>query len=428
MRADAYELPVTTAVPAALDRYDAGVRGLLGWDRDTLQAFREAGAIDPGLALAHAGAAVCLFLEERFGEARAAADTARAAAAGQTARERSHVEAVALLVGGRPVEAERQMLDHLGAWPRDVVVLQRLYFVWFWQGRFPEMLGLTERLLPHYEDSFVLGLHAFVLEQADRCREAVAAAERAIARNAQDAWAVHALAHALYEMAAFEEGVDRLPPAIHPCLHLNWFRNHLAWHLALMHLSRGDYGRAVRMSRAAFERAPSAIAGDLHDSIALLWRQDLYGLPVGATRWRPFAAIARERLDRQGLLFHAAHLGMALAGAGDWATADRQMGMLRQRAPKDPTGLVGAVLIPLVEGLQAFARAEYEATIDRIEPLRPRIVELGGSRAQRDVFHDTLLEACFRAGDAERATRLLAERVARRPDHYWLHRGRAPAA
>jgi hypothetical protein len=56
-------------------------------------------------------------------------------------------------------------------------------------------------------------------------------------------------------------------------------------------------------------------------------------------------------------------------------------------------------------------------------------VELGGSRAQRDVFHDTLLEACFRAGDAERATRLLAERVARRPDHYWVHhRGPASAA
>jgi hypothetical protein len=119
---------------------------------------------------------------------------------------------------------------------------------------------------------------------------------------------------------------------------------------------------------------------------------------------------------------------MALAGAGDWATAETQVDMLRRRAPKDATGLVGDVLIPLVEGLQAFARQEYRTSIDRIEPLRPRIVELGGSRAQRDVFHDTLLEACFRAGDGERAARLLAERVARRPDHYWLQRGRAPAA
>jgi len=428
MRADAYGLPVTTATVPALSRYDDGVRDLLGWGRGALDAFREAAALDPGLALAHAGAAVCLFLEERFAPARDAAEVARAAVANQTARERSHVEAVTLLVGGQPAQAERQMVEHLDAWPQDAIVLQRLYFVWFWEGRFPEMLQLTSRVLPAYgDDSFVLGLHAFVLEQADRCREAVQAAETAMARNPQDAWAVHALAHALYEMAAFDEGVNRLPPAIHPCQHLNWFRNHLVWHLALMHLSRGDYARAVGISRAAFERAPSAIAGDLHDSIALLWRQDLFGLPVGA-RWGPFAAIARERLDRQGLLFHAAHLAMALAGAGDWTTAETQLEMLRRRAAKNATSLVGAVLIPLVEGLQAFARQEYRTAIERIEPLRPRIVEIGGSRAQRDVFHDTLLEACFRAGDAERATRLLAERVARRPDHYWLCRGRASAA
>ena len=426
MPVDAYGLPVTTAEPAALARYDRAVEELLGWGRGAREAFAQAATLDSRLALAHAGAAVCLFLEERFTDARAAAERARAAADRQSDRERSHVEALALLVTNRLAEAERAMAAHLDAWPRDVVVLQRLYFVWFWQGRFPEMAALTTRLLPRYADgSFVLGLHAFALEQQDRCREAVGAAERALARNPRDAWAVHALAHALYELAAFDDGVGRLPPAIHPCQHLNWFRNHLVWHLALMHLSRGDYARAVRISRAAFERAPSAIAGDLHDSIALLWRQDLLGLPVGE-RWRPFAEIARTRLNRQGLLFHAAHLAMALAGAGDWAAAETQLGMLRARAAKEPGGLVGAVLIPLIEGLEAFAAGDHRRSIERLEPIRERIVELGGSRAQRDVFHDTLLEACFRAGDGSRAERLLAERLARRPDHYWLRR--RPAA
>ena len=91
---------------------------------------------DPGLALAHAGAGVCLFLEERFEEARAAIETARTAV-GQTPRERGHVEAVALLVAGKSAEAEPVMREHLNAYPRDLLVLQRLYFIWFWQGRFP---------------------------------------------------------------------------------------------------------------------------------------------------------------------------------------------------------------------------------------------------------------------------------------------------
>jgi hypothetical protein len=139
-------------------------------------------------------------------------------------------------------------------------------------------------------------------------------------------------------------------------------------------------------------------------------------------RWQPFTAIARERMNRQGLHFHTAHMAMALAAGGDWPGAEQHLATMRERAPKDRTGLVGDVLVPLVEGLHAFAAGDYARTVSRIEPLRPRIIELGGSRAQRDVFHDTLFEACFRSGDADRAGRFLAERLARRPDHFWRRR------
>jgi tetratricopeptide (TPR) repeat protein len=422
MPIDAWGLPVTTSSTRALEHYDRGVRALLGWEACALPEFEQATRDDPDLALAHAGAAVCLFLEERFAEARTAAEAARKAASAASPRERSHVEAMALLVSGRPPDAERAMREHLATFPRDLAVLQRLYFIWFWQGRFPEMLDFVTAIASHYDGApFFGGLHAFALEQANRCDEAVRLAEAALARDPRDAWGVHALAHALYEQAVFDTGITRLPPATHRCTGLNWFHNHLVWHLALMHFAKGEFERASAIGRATFERAPSSIAGDLHDAISLLWRLQLVGQEVAA-RWAPFVAIARERLDRQGLLFHAAHLAMALSGGGDWATADRQLGMLRERAPKDRTGLVGDVLVPLVEGLHGFAAGDWRRTIDRLEPLRGRIVELGGSRAQRDVFHDTFLEACFRAGDMDRARRYLAERVARRPDAYWVRR------
>ena len=422
MPADRFGLPVTTASTAALEAYDQGVQGLLGWDGSTLGMFNRALEADPNLGLAHAGVGICHFLDERYAEAREAAERARVATSGATARERGHVEAIAQLVAGRLDLAERGMREHLTAYPRDLTVVQRLYFVWFWQGRFPEMLELTDQLVCHYPgNSFMLGLRAFALEEAHRLPEAFATAEVAVARNPRDAWSIHALAHTVYEMGAARAGIALLPPAIHPCTHLGWFRNHLVWHLALMHFACGDYARASRMSRAAFERQPSSIPGNLHDSISLLWRLELVDAEVG-DRWRPFAAIAGERLDRQNLLFHAAHLAMALAAAGEWATAERQLGMLRERAGKDRAGLVGDVLIPLVEGLHAFAAGDYRRVIERIEPVRQRIAHLGGSRAQRDVFHDTLLEACFRACDAARARRLLAERVARRPDACWMAR------
>jgi tetratricopeptide (TPR) repeat protein len=422
MANDAYGLPVSTGDPEALALYDRAVRALQAWQADALSLFRAAGERDPGLALAHAGAAVCLFLEERFPETKAATEAARASVAGQTERERSHVAALTAWTSGQVPQAEALMRAHLAAWPRDAMVLQRLYYVYFWLGRFPEMLALTESLRAHYPgSSFVLGLHAFALEEADRLPEAIRTAEQALALEANDPWSVHALAHALYESESYDAGVSQLPVAIHPCRGVNWFRNHLLWHLALLHFARGEYERAAKISRAAFERAPSSIAGELHDSISLLWRLELVGEPVGP-RWAPFTAIARARVNRMGLLFHAAHVAMALVGGGDWATAKAQLDAVRARAPKDPTGLMGDVLVPLVEGLHAFGQRDYATTIAKIEPLRPRLVELGGSRAQRDVFHDTLFEACFRGGDAERAARYLAERLARRRDHPWLAR------
>ena len=418
---DAYGLPVT-ASPEALATYDRAVRALLGWQADALDLFRAATALDPGLALAHAGAAVCLFLEERFGETKAAADAARAAAAGQTERERSHVEALTLWTSGRADDAVTAMRAHLATYPRDVMVVQRLYYIFFWQGRFPEMLEMSQAMLPHYPgESFLLGMHAFALEEANRCAEGVRAAEGALSLNPHDAWAVHALAHSLYESADFDSGVTRIPAAIDPCRGLNWFRNHLLWHVALLHFARGEYERAEQMSRSVFEQAPSSIPGDLHDSVSLLWRLEMAGRKPGE-RWQPFTAIARERMNRQGLHFHTAHMAMALAAGGDWPGAEQHLATMRERAPKDRTGLVGDVLVPLVEGLHAFAAGDYARTVSRIEPLRPRIIELGGSRAQRDVFHDTLFEACFRSGDADRAGRFLAERLARRPDHFWRRR------
>jgi tetratricopeptide (TPR) repeat protein len=419
---DDHGLTVSTVAPAALECYQRGAQGLLGWDRHALDHFRAALGHDPGFALAHAGAGVCLFLEERFEEAQVAAEAARRAVAGQSEREHSHVEALALLVTSAPAETERAMRGHLATWPEDRLIVQRLYFVWFWQGRFPEMLTLTSALTRWSPgDSFMLGLHAFALEQAGRCDEAVRVAQAAISSNPRDAWAIHALAHALYEMATFDTGVRRLPAIIHPCTHLGWFRNHLLWHLTLMFLAAGDYERASTLGRRVFERAPSSIPGDLHDSISLLWRLGLAGLDIKA-RWHPFVEIAGNRLGRQALLFHAVHLAMALAAGGDWATAERQVEMLRERARKDRKGLVSEVVVPLVEGLHAFAGGDYRQAIERIEPLRPRLIELGGSRAQREVFHDTLLEAALRAGHPERARPLLERRLVKRPNpgRHWV--------
>ncbi|PYO56795.1 MAG: hypothetical protein DMD83_12595 [Candidatus Rokuibacteriota bacterium] len=428
MLRDAYGMPVSTTSAAAVDAYDRGVRGLLGFGADTIDRFNEALGHDPDFALARAALAVSLYLDEKIPEGRAAMDAASATAAGLPERERRHLEALGLWVGGRGQDAIGLIKEVLAAHPRDVVLIQRLYFIYFWQGRSAEMLELTRSVLDAFEaDSYILGLHAFGLEENRRFDEALPLAERAMALNPRDAWAVHAMAHVHYERGDNARGIEALPPKIHPCDHLGYFRNHLLWHLALMHLADGSYERVRRLFESVFGSIPIAVGSDLQDSVSLAWRLDLYGRP-DPTRWARLGAAARSWLEQPLLLFHDLHVGMALAASGDWGAAELQLERLRERGKKTRNRTLPDVVVPLLEGLHAFARGDYTAAATLIEPIQERIVEVGGSHAQREVFHDTLLAAALRADLEDRAAALLRRRLGKRPNpgHYWTTLG--PAA
>jgi tetratricopeptide (TPR) repeat protein len=423
---DAYGLELSTDSRAAADGYDRGVRALLGFGADTVSSFEAAVAADPGFALGRAGLAVTLYLDERLPEGRAEMERAVAAAAASplSPRERGSVDALALWVAGRGNDAIPLIRALLAEHPRDMLLLQRLYFIHFWQGRSAAMLELTDSTRGAFtDDSFMLGLHAFSLEENGRYAEALPLAERAMALNPRDAWAVHAAAHVFYETGENERGVEALPPRIHPCDHLGYFRNHLLWHLALMHLAAGRYERAVALFESVFARIPITVGSDLQDSVALAWRLDLFDRP-DAARWRHLGTAALRWLDMPLLLFHDLHVGMALAAAGDWPHAELQLERLRARAKKTRNATLPEVVVPLLEGLHAFARGEHAEAVARIAPIEARIVEVGGSHAQREVFHDTLLVAALRAKDVERSQALLRRRLAKRPNpgHYWSQR------
>jgi tetratricopeptide (TPR) repeat protein len=418
---DAYGLPVSSSSRPAVDAYDRGVRALLGFGADAVDCFRRALEADQDFVLARAALGVSLYLDEQLAEGRATMNAAFAAAAGLPPRERRHAEALALWVAGRGHEATGLMKEILAEHPRDMMVLQRLYYIHFWQGRSAEMLDTTRSVLHAFDsDSYILGLHAFSLEENRHFEDALALAERAIAINPKDAWAVHAVAHVLYERGENDRGAEALPPRIHPCDHLGYFRNHLLWHLALMHLAEGRYERAHRLFQSVFERIPITVGSDLQDSVSLAWRLDLFGHPEPA-RWARLGPSARRWLEIPLLLFHDLHVGMALAASGDWASAEEQLSRLRGRAKRTRNATLPEVVMPLLEGLHAFARGEHAEAAARIAPIESRIREVGGSHAQREVFHDTLLAAALRAGLHEQAAALLERRLAKRPNpgHYW---------
>jgi hypothetical protein len=87
------------------------------------------------------------------------------------------------------------------------------------------------------------------------------------------------------------------------------------------------------------------------------------------------------------------------------------------------------VRLPIVRAIDAFGRGRYRETVDLLMPVRYRAHAFGGSHAQRDVVHRTLLEAALRNGQRGLARALAIERTTLKPHcpFSWKLRRRAEA-
>jgi hypothetical protein len=69
----------------------------------------------------------------------------------------------------------------------------------------------------------------------------------------------------------------------------------------------------------------------------------------------------------------------------------------------------------VVRAIDAFGRESYGEAVDLLLPVRYRAHAFGGSHAQRDIIHRTLIESAFRSGRYSLARSLAVERTSLKP-------------
>jgi tetratricopeptide (TPR) repeat protein len=428
---DRYGLPVTTSSATAVESYITGIDRLLAAEVGAEAALVQALAADEGFALAHAARALIAQVQGHADAARLAVHQAQRAAVGLTRRERQHVEVIATWVGGQGPHARALAVEHLEAFPRDALVLSLAEFLLTRSGRqdrHEAAWAHLTRLAPFYgDDWYFLGLYAFVHHELDRFDDARRLAERSLAQHPRSGPAAHSLAHVFYETNAHVDGAAFLTEwtaAEDPAAPMH---THLAWHQALHALALGHYGRVFELYDWAMRPGVAQSRTSMYDAASLLWRLQLYGAVQGPLPWAEVCALAAPTAARPGMAFVDANAALALAAGGEEATLARLLDGLRALDTQGhPTA--GTVVLPLVQGLVAFARGAYVEAIQWIEPIAHQLVQLGGSNAQREVFVDTLLEAYLRAGEFAKAEAWLRQRLRRRPsarDYWWLGRAQA---
>jgi hypothetical protein len=262
----------------------------------------------------------------------------------------------------------------------------------------------------------LLGMHAFGLEEMGDYRQAEASGRRAVETEPRDGWAQHAVAHVLEMQGRTDDGVAWMRGNPDAWSRDSFFAIHNWWHLALYHLDRDETDEALRLFDGPIFGARSAVAMDLVDAAALLWRLHLRGVPVGdrwlavADNWQPFAAAGLYA-------FNDAHAVMAFVGAGRSDRVDEVMDA-QERAMSgagDNAAFTRDVGRPVVQGLRAFGEGDYAGSIRAIQPVIPIANRFGGSHAQRDLLDLTVMEAALRLPDAALARAIAAERQAMKP-------------
>jgi len=400
-RSDGLGNPVSASDAASLRAIDDFVLGFIACEARAVDALAAAGSDDP-LVQAY-GATLHLFAESRdaAANARPFIERARAGASRATTREQRYIEAVAAWADGDIARAIALHHEQAREHPRDLASLKLGQYHCFNTGDCPGMLRLALAALPAAADvPYLHGMAAFGYEQCHLMAEAEASARHAIAMRRKEPWAHHALGHVMLTEGRLTEGLQFMQGVSDTWVGLNSFMvTHNWWHVALFLIDLGRDDEALAVYDEQVWGVAKDYSQDQIGAVSLLARFELAGIDVGA-RWGDLADRLAGRLDDHVLPFLDLQYLYGLARAGR-PEADRLMAGIEAFAPQAPASTRDAwqrVCLPAARGLLGHARGDFAAAIDGLGLALPRLVEIGGSHAQRDLFEQVWLDALIRQG------------------------------
>lgn len=421
---DLRHLSVSSRNASSLERFEAALELLHGYYGDPLTLVDHAIAEDPDFVMGHAlraglmitagDGAVLPFLRQSVEAGEALHSLANE-------RERRHIAAARAWLDGDFSRSVRLYGDIVIDYPRDSLALQIAHIGDFLLGQSTMLRDRIAQVLPHWNAGvpgfgYVLGMHAFGLEETHLYGQAEERGRFALELNHRDPWAIHAVAHVMEMQGRQEAGIEWLSAREADWSQDNMMAVHNWWHLALFYLELGQTDCVLALYDKRIRDSRSSVALDLIDASAMLWRLHLRGVDVG-NRWHEVADAWQAR-GAEGLsAFNDAHAAMAYLGDDRADAFQALMASMRRAAAGRGTNamMTREVGLPLAEALIAFEACDYDHAVELLMQIRVIAHRFGGSHAQRDLINLTLIEAALRGGRANLACALAAERMELRP-------------
>lgn len=408
-RCDVYGLATSTGSAAALHAFEQAVHGLAAHRANTAGAIEDTLAADPDHVGAHAlrgFASLILARAELTDSAAAALSKARAAlnaVGGGTADERLLVSALSAAVGGSFLLASKVLDDGFADRPATFLPFKISHALRFMAGDRQGMLRASAHALHSLDETargagFVLGCHAFALEEHGFYTEAESVGRRAVQLQPDDAWGLHAVSHVHEMRGQTSDGIDWLETTRAAWSRCNNFSFHIGWHLGLLHLERGDHEKTLDVYDREIRPDQTDDFRDMANAVSLLWRMQQHGIDVGP-RWADMAEIALKRRRDTTLIFASLHVLTALAALGEREAVAEMVAALKRKARGDGeqarvAAEIGVPMAHIIAGLDSPAERRG------LDQLALKVQKLGGSNAQRDFFVLALAKAATDGADA----------------------------
>ena len=421
---DRYGLPLSTSSEAAAAAYRDGVDLMFSAWPGAAEALDAAIAADPDFALAHIARARHHFIYADVEAAQARVAQARELVARNgTAREKSHVEVLALGMEGQSPKSLSLALAHVDEWPRDAMIFvlpMGAFGLFAFSGMADHdqaRVDLAERLARYYgDDWFFLVNLGWAHTENGNVGHGRALTERGFEARRANGHAVHALAHAMFEDGSGDDADALISQWLPTYDRSGLMHGHISWHQALVALEQDDAVRALAIyaERVQPKVTTAPPLNSVTDSVSLVWRLQAYGHVVPKDIWDDVAAHAERSFPKAGVPFADMHMALVAAATGNHASLSQRMADLEKRLA-DGKLAPGPVLPAICRAMMAFANGDYKACVAILEPVAAEVVRLGGSHAQREIIEDTLLVAFMKGGEPLKARELLDSRLHRRP-------------
>ena len=402
MLTDSLGNPVTLSDPVGLDAVNDFVEGVITCEARAVNVLKISADYESAIVQAYC-AALHMFAESREAPANARPHLQRAQGAinanpAVTLRERRFVAAVAAWVAGDTPLASALHDEQAREFPRDLVSLKLGQYHAFNAGDAPAMLRQALAAEHAAADvAYFHGMLAFGYEQCHELDAAETAARRGIQLCRKEPWAHHAVAHVMLTKGRDREGHDFMAGVSDTWTGLNSFMlTHNWWHQALFAIELEAFDDALRLYDERIWGVDKRYSQDQVNAVSLLSRLELQGVDVG-DRWQDVGSYLLNRTADQVSPFLDLHYLYGLARAGKHEADVLMQNLLAHGQRQGASGSAWQdVAVPAARGLLAHARGDFKQAADQLSQALPRLVEIGGSHAQRDWFEQLAKDASKR--------------------------------